>query len=183
MKHFRNPGQELEQKWLKATRRVEKSDNSLFPRPLKLLYALLLFYLIRRKTQHEKHEEVANYYIRYTKASLKVYLHLTRLKRKKARSRKSVQKDVLRTATEIHACKRCESKKHLNRLYTRITEEGRVEYICQTCPRRKHKEQRQKNKKSSRTSNTRQDGFSIGYYRKVLGLQDEELSEEKIPEA
>jgi hypothetical protein len=180
MRHFRHPGMGQESRWVRATRRVEKADSSFLPRPFSLLYALLLFYIIRRQTQHEKDEEIANYYIRYCKASLLVYIHATRRKRQKARRRKKLKRDLLEAGVQVHECRKCGSKKHLSGLYTRVSEEGRVEYICQTCPTRG---KRRSKKRESKKSNTRQEGSSVNQYRRVLSLGDEELTRDKIKRA
>jgi hypothetical protein len=179
MKHFRYPGQEQEKRWAKATYKTQKAANSVLPRPLSVLTALISFYLIRRRTEYEKHHEIANAYIAYLKAcSLRYILITSSYRRRKAKEKKSLKEDMLRAALGVHSCKKCGAKKTLDSLKISI-DNGKVEYECKQCPSSKGREDQRKRKSEQRT-NHKQRGVSLNYYRKVLGLENKELTKETI---
>ena len=184
MKHFRYPGQEQESKWLEATYRAQKADSSTFPRPLMYLSALIRFYLIRRRSNYERHIEIANAYISYLKACLLRYFYVTSsYKRRKAKERKSMKRDMLRAKLEVQVCRKCGSKKVLKDMKTVITD-GRVEFECKKCPSSssKSREEQEKRRRKQRTDH-RHEGVDLNYYRKLLGLQDERLTKKNITDA
>ena len=183
MNHFRISGMDNESAWVKNTYRMEKAENSILPRPFALLNALISFYLLRRRTEHEEHAEKATAYIEYCKAYLLQYVLVFSSKmRRKAKQRKSLAKDKLQATLTVNQCRECGSEKVLDSLKI-IIEDGKVEYECRTCPKREksRREQEERRKRQRRTAEQR--GANLNYYRKILGLIGEELTKEKVEKA
>ena len=187
MKHFRHPGQAQESKWVKATYRVEKADNTVLPRPLLYLSALIRFYLIKRRSEYEKHEEIAGYYIQYCKACLLRYVYITsKHTRRKAREKKKLARDALGAALSVHQCRKCNTKKYLDSLKI-VIDDGRIFYECKQCPsstssNRSRTRREQKERKKEQRKTTRQRGVDLSYYKQVLGISGD-ITKEKIDKA
>jgi hypothetical protein len=183
MNHFRNQGMEYERKWVKNTYRMEKANNTRLPHPFAILRALIGFYILKRKTEYQRHEEISNKYIQYCKACLLCYILIfSKAQRRKARQRKSLAKDTLQASLTVHSCRKCDSKKVLDSLKI-IIKEGEVLYECRKCPQKSENRQEQKERRKRQRTTHKQRGADLNYYRRLLGLVGKELTKEKIEKA